>query len=347
MRAISAVDSVSLAIQRTRDFLFRPFNWGTYLKLGLVAIVTEGAGSNFRSHTSGGHSTGHGPMIYSPFDIPAVWVAGIVAALLLAILLSLFVFYLITRLRFAFFHCLIHNTKEIRPGWWLYGSQAMRFFWLNVVVGFGFLLLVVLAALPFVAGFWRLFRETPPGGHPDIGLLVALVLPLIPVILLLVLVGIVADLVLRDWMLPHYALEDATAGEAWTEVWARIRAEKRQFLAYALLRVVLPTIAMVCLFFVLLIPGLMLAGSLAAVEFGIHSAFADATGAAALVGILLEVFFGVLAFGFALLFSICLGGPVSTGIREYALTFYGGRYQALGDILYPPPPLVEGAPQTA
>jgi hypothetical protein len=46
MRFISAVDSVSLAIQRTRDFLFRPFRWGTYLKLGLVAIITEGIGSN-------------------------------------------------------------------------------------------------------------------------------------------------------------------------------------------------------------------------------------------------------------------------------------------------------------
>jgi len=34
--------------------------------------------------------------------------------------------------------------------------------------------------------------------------------------------------------------------------------------------------------------------------------------------------------------GICLGGPVSTGLREYALMFYGGRYQALGDVLYPP-----------
>jgi hypothetical protein len=57
-----------------------------------------------------------------------------------------------------------------------------------------------------------------------------------------------------------------------------------------------------------------------------------------MVGILLQVFFGVVAFGIAVLVGICLGGPVSTGIREYALMFYGGRYQALGDILYPPPP---------
>jgi hypothetical protein len=227
----------------------------------------------------------------------------------------------------------------------------MRFFWLNVVVGFCFLLLVVLVALPFVAGFWRLFRETQQGGQLDVGLLLSLVLPLIPIILLLALAGIAAEVILRDWMLPHFALDNATAGEAWTRVRARIKAEKRQFFVYALLRVVLPLIAMVGLFILLIIPGLALVGSLAAVEYGLHSAFADATGAAAVTGVLLEVFFGVLAFGFALLASICLGGPVSTGIREYALLFYGGRYQALGDILYPPPPppppVVAGTPQIA
>jgi hypothetical protein len=68
---------------------------------------------------------------------------------------------------------------------------------------------------------------------------------------LLVLAGVVTDLILRDWILPHFALDNATAGEAWSRVWARIMAEKRQFFVYALLRVVLPLIAMVALFFVL------------------------------------------------------------------------------------------------
>jgi hypothetical protein len=202
-------------------------------------------------------------------------------------------------------------------------------------------------ALPFIAGFVRLFHEIPPGGHPDFGLLLTLILPLIPIIFLLVLAGVLADLILRDWMLPHYALDDATAGEAWADVWARIKAEKKEFFVYALLRVVLPFIATVVLFMVLVIPGLALAGALAAVELGLHSAFADATAGGAIAGKLLQVFFGVLAFGFALLASICLGGPVSTGTREYALIFYGGRYQALGNTLYPPapPPFQTGSPR--
>jgi hypothetical protein len=202
-------------------------------------------------------------------------------------------------------------------------------------VGLCFGLLMILAAIPFAAGFWRLFQQIQETGQPDIPLLLSLVLPLIPLILLFVLAAFAADLILRDWMLPHYALDDATAGEAWSHVWARVTAEKRQFFVYALLRLALPIIASIALFIVLAIPGLILAGSLAAVEFGIHSTFADATGASALVGTLLQVFFGVLAFGFALLAGICLGGPISTGLREYALIFYGGRYKQLGDTLYP------------
>jgi hypothetical protein len=338
MRPISAADSVSLAIQRTRNFLFRPFRWGTYLKLGLVAIITEGLGSDLHTQNHVGQPSGQGPTINSPLTIPPEWIAAIVAVVLVMTVLSIVVLYLITRLRFAFFHCLIHNTKEIRPGWHLYRAQAARFFWLNMGVGFCYLLLVALLALPFVAGVWRLFREMQSGGQPDVWQMLPLVLPLIPVIFLLVLVGVALDVILRDWMLPHYALEDATAGEAWLEVWDRITAERRQFAVYALLRLILPAIAMAGLFMVLLIPGIMLAGAGVAIEYAIHSSFEDATGAAALVGVALEAFFGVIAFGFALLASICLGGPLSTGVREYALIFYGGRYQALGEILYPPLP---------
>lgn len=348
MRAISAADAISLAVGRTKELLFRPFNWATYLKLGLVAIITEGISSNLRS-SSHSHTPEHGPMGTPHFDtpqfsLPPEWIAAIVVGAIVAIVVGLLIFYLITRLRFAFFECLIHNTREIRPGWHLYKTQALRFFWMNVVVGLCFLLLVALVSLPFVAGFWRLFHNIPPGGHPDVIALIALILPMIPIILLLVLAGMLSDIVLRDWIMPHYALDDASAGEAWSYVWSYFKAEKRQFIVYILLRLILPILAVVALFMVLIIPGLVIVGSLGMLEYGLHSAFAGTSGSSAFFGILVQVFFGVLAFGFALLLSICLGGPLSTGLREYALVFYGGRYPALGDILYPPVPYAPPAP---
>ena len=130
---------------------------------------------------------------------------------------------------------------------------------------------------------------------------------------------ILTDMVLRDWIMPHFAVDNATAGEAWRAVWARITAEKRQFLVYALLRVALPVVAMAVLFTILLIPGLIVAGSIGALVYAIHSAFAGSTGGAAEAGLLVQVFFGSVGFLLMLLAGICLGAPVSTGIREYAL----------------------------
>ena len=336
MYTLSAADAIAPAIQRTRTFLFSPFRWGTFLKLSLVALVTEGLG-NFRSSGGGGggHAPSHGPSVSPPFELTAVWIAGIVAMVVLAILIGCLVFYLVTRLRFAYFHCLVNNTREIRPGWRLYRPQAVRFFWLNLGVGFCFVLLVGAMALPFAAGLWRMFKEVQGGGSPGIGSVLSFVLPLVPIILLAICAAILIDMILRDWMLPHFALENATAGQAWAAVWEHITREKGQFFAYALLRLILPIVAMIAIFLVLIIPGLILAGAVAAVEFGIHSAFAGATGAANAAGILLQAFFGAVAFLFAVLIGIGVGGCVSTGIREYALLFYGGRYQQLGDILAP------------
>lgn len=337
MYAISAADAISPAIQRTRNFLFRPFRLGTFLKLCLVALITEGFGNNFSSSWNKHHEASHhGAGASQPIHFTPHMVAAIVVLSALAIVLGLLICYLITRLRFAFFHCLIHNTKEIRPGWRLYGSQALRFFWMNVVVGICFLLLAALAVLPFVAGLWRLYRESRAGGHIDIGLALSLILPFIPVIVLLVLAAVFIDVVLRDWMLPHYALENATAGQAWAAVWARVSREKGPFFLYAVLRILLPIAAAVALVFAMAIPALLFVAMTAGVEVGIHAVFAGATGGAVLVRILLQAVVGVIAIGVGFV-CISLGGPLSTAVREYALLFYGGRYQALGDILFPPP----------
>ncbi len=349
MSAISAVDAISPAIQRTRTFLFRPFRWGTFLKLCLVALLTEGIGGNFHFNfpMSGSQSSSRTHIIDSPFIFTPGRIAAIAAAALALIVLCFILAYLITRLRFAYFHCLIHNTREIRPGWRLYRPQAIRFFWLSVVVGLCFLLLVAIIALPFVAGFWRLLRHTPVGGHPDFGALLALLLPLLPIIFLIVIAGIATDLILRDLMLPHYALENATAGQAWAAAWTRIRAEKGPFFVYALLRVILPIVAMIALFLMLIIPGLVIVAVFAIIEVGIHLALAGTTGVAAMAGIFLQALVGLVAFGILLFAGLCLGGPLGTAIREYALLFYGGRYPRLGEILFPPLDARLNSPGTA
>ena len=342
---LSAVEAIAPAIQRTKQFLFQPFRLGTYLKLCLVALLTEGFSSNFRSHGHGEETT-HGPVL-PPFTPTPLTIAAAIAMVLLALLIVLGIFYLITRLRFAFFHCLIHNSKQIRPGWHLYRSQADRFFWMNLAVGACFLLLILVVALPFLAGFLRLFREMSDTGRPDLPLILSLGLPLIPVILLLVLLGFAADIILRDFMLPHYALDNATAGQAWAAVRDRIAAEKGMFFGYARLRIVLPIIGVILLFALFVLPAVAFFAVFAVTGIGVHQAFADATGAMAFVRVFFEVLIGLVAFVLGVLITIACGGPLSTATRQYALLFYGARYQPLGILLFPPPPMPFAPPASA
>jgi hypothetical protein len=345
MPALSALDAIGPAVQRTRSFLFQPFRLSTYLKLSLVAIITEGCGANFNVTTPTFPTSSHShfiapaplhstaaPFHFTPAIITLIAV-GAVACLLIAFLL----FYLVTRLRFAYFHCLVHNTRHIRPGWRLYRTQANRFFWLNIVVSMFLLLFAILLALPFIAGFWKLFHLTPHGSQPNAGVVLTLFLTAIPVLFLFAIIAFCTQVILRDFMLPHYALESATATQAWQAAWARIRAEKMPFFIYALLRLIIPIAAAIALFLVLIIPTLIIALVAIFLGIGVHSAIL-AAGAAKLTAILVDVLIGVIAFAILFLIGIAVGGPLSTAIRQYALVFYGARYPQLGTLLYPSPP---------
>lgn len=323
MPALSAADAISPAIERTKNLLFRPFRWGTYLKLCVIALLTEGGSGNFNFSSPGGSHNSADSHSFQPIHLSPDAIFGIVVLSLTLIAIGFAIFYLIVRLRFSLFHCLIHRTTEIRPGWHLYREQAIRFFKLSIVVGLVFFAVVALIALPFVFGFIHLFRNIPPGGSFDVAEFLALILPLIPVILLVVLAAVAVDLILRDLMLPHIALENASVGDAWAAVRARVAAEKGPFLFYAFLRVLLPIVAMFGLMFVLLFPILMMV----VVVIG-----------AATIGMVAAIVVGALVVALALFLMICIGGPINIATRNYALVFYGGRYQALSDMLWPPPP---------
>jgi hypothetical protein len=201
--------------------------------------------------------------------------------------------------------------------------------------------------LPFGFRFFDLYQASQAGSQLDPAGLLVLVLAFIPAVLFLCLMFWLVDVMLHDFMLTHVALEDASAEDAWAAVRSRIEAEKGRFFAYMLLRLFLPILAGIALFIVLVLPMLIFFGILALAGVGFHAVLADATGVGAVVRVAGEVLFGVIGFSVALLVGFSFGGPIATWIRNYALLFYGGRYQALGDLLYPPPPPAPAAPEVA
>jgi hypothetical protein len=345
MKAYSASEAISPAIERTKHYLFEPFDWGMYLKLSAVACITEGfsAHTNFSSGHKYSPGTGGSPIMHLPAEI----IAAIVAAVLVGLVIGIIVFYLITRLRFAFFHCLAHKTKLIRPAWTLYRTQAMRLFKASLVVWFTFLAILVVVLLPFFFSFFELIRNANAGAHFDVFKFLLTLLPLIGVVIALSLIAYVIDVVLHDFVLPHMALENSSFGDAWAAVRPRIGAEKGSFFFYLFLRAILPFVAMIAVFIVAAIPLFIVFGAIGLAGMGFHAALASGTGLIALFRIAIEIMFGVTGAGLGLLVAFSLGGPVATWIRNYALLFYGGRYAALGEILYPkpaPPPTFVGQP---
>ncbi|HME59563.1 MAG TPA: hypothetical protein VKF63_14555 [Terracidiphilus sp.] len=347
MRVFSATQAISPAIDRTKRYLFQPFKLGTYLKLTAVACITEGisANSNFNFNLPSGSHTSSGADIPSSLNLSNEVIALIVIGVLVCIAIGIYLSYLIIRLRFAFFHCLAHQTKEIRLGWRLYRTQGMRYFIASLIIGLIFLFVLVLVALPFVFGFVRLFQSSQEGGPFNIGFFLLLFLPLIGIVICLCLAAYAVNAVLHDFILPHMALENLTVLQSWAAAKTRIGAEKGSFALYLLMRLILPFAAYIAVFIVMFIPLLIVFGILVLTGVGFHAAFEGTTGVIAFIGIFIEVVLVLIGIIFGLLVAFSLGGPVATWIRNYALLFYGGRYQALGDILSPPAPAAPAAPE--
>jgi hypothetical protein len=337
MYVLSATEAISPALNRTRDMLFRPFRWGNYLKFCAVAVLTEGTWSSLHSGGNG-PSKGGGGSASMPFHIDPGMITGLIALGVLLLVFGIVLLYVIVRLRFALFHSLAHRTRELAPGWQMYQQQAMRFFTLSLVVAFGFLGVAAVAFAPFVPGILRVIHESQAAGRLDLADFLPLILQLVPVVLLLCLAGVAVDVVMRDFMLPHMALENATAGEAWTAALERMAAEKGSFLLYAILRVALPFAATIALTIVLIIPAIIVFGIPGVLFALVHALQVHSTGAAWLIAVLLEVVIGLFMFALGVMMAICFGGPISVAIRNYALMFYGGRYPLLGNLLTPPPP---------
>jgi len=336
MNAFSASQAVWPALERTARTLFRPFQWAAFLKCAALATLTEGILVSFRFSVS----------TELPLDIrsidPAALLAPefisftVLAAALVLYLVFLFI-YVVIRLRFVFFHCLLHQTREIAPAWDLYRIPAMRLFKASLLVGLLLLLLAALAVGAIVLAVVVLFSSPTDEGKLDPGNFLILFFPCMGIALALLLAIVAAEVALHDFVLPHMALENATFREAWTAVRLRIRAQRDTFVSYFILRLLLPFLAVVVLIAIGSLLSWIVFGVLSMSAAGFNALLEDLTGVGAILRIAMQVLFLLLGLAAGSVLAFALGGPVAVYTRSYALLFYGGHYKPLGDILFPPP----------
>lgn len=353
MTALTASQAILPAIACTRKFLFDRFGWLTFLKLSLVAALTEGVSIRLR-YTVGhaAHAQAAAPTSPTDFISHWLWLIGLLFALGMPI--AVFALYLITRLRFAFFHCLTRNSSEIRPGWTLYAQQSMRLFEVSLAVWAVFALLAGSLLYPLFNRYLTLSAKSGPNGLNDFATALSFALSSFFMFLLLYALIWLADTILHDFILPHMALENLSVLEAWNQFLTRATSYPGAFTNYLGERFILPIIGFMSLSIAAAILGAVLSGLVAAplayLQAMVHT---GSVGAAVLAAIVLLPL-TILAVVVAVFVSICLAGPLATWIRNFALIFYGGHYQALGDLLAPaatkpvdpppPPPPDAGAP---
>jgi hypothetical protein len=332
MRPLRATECISPAIERTKLVLFSPFRLGRTWKLSATSYVCM-MGSMFFPF----------PLVYLAF-VPFAYEAGgtgAAAAVTIGVVfittLFTWLFYLCSRLQFAWFDILANRGQFVTPAWRKYGPQSRP--WSNLKLALGAAITLV-TAVPTVALIRRLipyFRSLPMAQHgqpPSPELMHAILSVYASYALLMLFFGLIFIVfsLLASFIVPSLALENTGVKEAFRRMTELIRREPGEFALFVLLKLILGLAGYMCASIaaeiVIVLATLLVGAVVLLIGLLLHL-----VGVPSVILTILAVIVGIVwYFGifYSLLFAI---GPVFTFLDAYALYFLGGRYPVLGELL--------------
>lgn len=355
MKPLSPVDAIGPAFRRAREVMAAPFRLGFFLKIALVAALTQpGFYSVIISYPVQGVQLAAGAAMKHPnrlnFDSASPIGIGasssgasgaavfVVFAIMLLIGLLVWVLatYLFCRLRFTLFDLVVYRQGRVREAWAKYGRQTWRYFGVVLLASFAFLIVMAATAGPF---FIRMLKSIKMAGaqgpNPNPWPLLGQMLPFIGVCFLLGLAWIVADAVLQDFVLPPMALEDAPIEDAFGRFSTLLRNEFGTVLVYLLLRFVVALgiswVLMMVVFIALLFIGM---GGLA-VGFGLYHAMWSGGVGTQVVFVAIVAAMALALLAVYLLAIVIVYGTAAIFKQSYAAYFFGSHYPELGNRLEP------------
>jgi hypothetical protein len=348
MRILSATECISPAIERTKLILFSPFRKGRTWKLCATSYVCV-MGTLCLPF----------PLVYLAF-VPYVRKAlgtGVAVAVASGVLLfsALFVwlFYLCSRLQFAWFDMLVNRGEFVAPAWRKYGLQALPWSNLKLALGAAITLVTAVPMVAFVRRLIPLFRSIPlkpqPGQPPSPELLHAIFAVYASYFLLMLFFGLIFLIfsLLANFIVPSLALENTSLKEAFRRMTELIRREPGEFTIFVLLKIGLGVAgymgATMAFEIAFLLATLIVGAVVLLFGFLLHLA-----GVPSIVLIVLGAIVGIFWYFVCLVYTLLLVlGAVFTFNDAFALYFLGGRYPMLGDLLEqstPVPPSPPGYP---
>jgi|GEM_PF-4382964 hypothetical protein len=349
MKILSPTDCIGPAFRRTREVLFAPFRLGFFLKIALVAALTQPTfysvlisypAQGAQAAASMAASRHQRTMDFAAWQPGIGTVAGIVIlAILVLVGFAVWVgcIYFLCRLRFTLFDLVVYKQGSVRGAWAKYGRQTWRYFCVMVLASLVFLVVAVIALGPlFVRMVKTISGMAVQGPNPNPFPMFAAMLPLMGVMLLLAFLWVIVDTVLQDFVLPPMAIDDAPIEAAFRRFFELLKDGPGTFLGYLLLRFVL-SIGLSWALVIILGIALLVLGS-GGVLLGLLLYHLMWHGGIALqVGFI--VIAAIMALALLLLYfvvMIAIYGTVAVLKESYAVYFFGSRYPELGNRLEPP-----------
>ena len=342
---ISAADSITLAVNHTRQQLFQPFRIGQWTKLAFVGLLAGELGgngcnrSNFSGHPGAAPGTGFpGHLAIDPALIAAFITAAIVAALAIGIILM----YVSSVMRFILFDSIVTKQCHIRWSWsrrlgpgWRYFVFKLLYFLLTMAG------IVVLVGIPVAFAFSKGWFKTPKEHLPPLvlgGILLFLVFFIFAV------ATAVFFVLIKDFVVPQMALEDVDVMQGWRRLWPMMMAEKGAYAAYLGLKIVLAIVVGILIGVATLILGLIFVIPTAGLGL-----LAILTGKSAgltwnAYTITLAVVIACILLAFFLYLIALVSVPAIVFFPAYSVHFLAGRYPRLAAVLYPAPSPPQAAP---
>jgi hypothetical protein len=339
---ISAIDTIALAVEHTKQQLFKPFRFGQWTRLAVVGLLAGELGSgggfngsNFNFPQHSGASRHFLPAGLEGID-PVVLAVLIAVVIVAAFTFAIVMMYVSSVMRFILFDSVIAKECRVRQGWGRRASAGWRYFLWQLLYALvflgGFIVLIgVPAGFAFAMGW---FNE--PKDH---------VLPLVLcgvvlffVLLIFFVLTTVIFVLTKDFVVPQMALEGIGALEGWRRLWPMIKAEKGAYAGYIGMKILMAIGAGIVIGVATLILGLIVAIPTVAL-----SVIAVLTGKTAgltwnLYTITLAVVVGCILLAAFLYLMALISVPVVVFFPAYSIYFFAARYPRLSAVLYPLPP---------
>jgi hypothetical protein len=349
---ITASDSITLAVEHTRQQLFKPFRIGQWTKLAFVGLLAGELGSNgcnrsFFNLPQHPETTPH-PGIPGSLGIDPALLAAL-GALLAALLIAAFAFgiimmYVNSVMRFVLFDSIVTRECHIRWSWSRRLGAGWRFFvWKLLYLLLSLAGFAIVIGIPVAVAFshgWFKARNDHIAALVSAGIIFLMVFAAFALITAVILV------LTKDFVVPQMALENIDAMEGWRRLWAMMKTEKTAYAAYLGMKIVLAIvvglivgIATLILGLIFVVPsvGIGLLAFLTGKSAGLTWNAQTITLAIVVGCILLGVFFYLVS-----LISV----PAIVFFPAYSMYFFAGRYPQLHAVLYhslPAAPVPAGA----